>query len=388
MNNMSNDLYNEEIVLAHQYRLFPIETKFRQMNLKNFANAKHHQKKTSPPKQSFFRVVALFFYESYFEDLTEKEEEEKAFSKKKKISQYVVGANSEACHITNSICAERSAISQFTFLPIKRIDHIVIATDSDEPITPGVLCREYMASNDLISMDNTPIILSSSKCQHCNAKIDDILVRRYNNSGDSEFEIQNECCEGRKVHNFMRGPPVTIRDLYPHPSIYTCISSRQALKLGQMLKSSASKLLLDKKVLDALDSKLQETLVNSTDLKKSCVDLSIVNFNSHKIISLIEKAAERARISSNIDMMDNLHPIRYGAAFLHLSSDNAEIITSFEKKALEYGCTLDAVTQLVPFIIDNRIDSRESKEPFLIVQCDQFGICHAPFAKARCKYIH
>jgi hypothetical protein len=43
---------------------------------------------------------------------------------------------------------------------------------------------------------------------------------------------------------------------------------------------------------------------------------------------------------------------------------------------LEYGCTLDAVSQLAPHL-------QEDATPLLLVQADQYGIAHAPFAPAR-----
>lgn len=97
------------------------------------------------------------------------------------------------------------------------------------------------------------------------------------------------------------------------------------------------------------------------------------------------------------------------------------MFTACQKKALEYGCSLDAVTQLAPFLEDQRqlmhrysqtkpsssnvsssssissasfvafasylsIDesaTAKSNRPILLIQVDQFGIAHAPFAKAR-----
>ena len=73
--------------------------------------------------------------------------------------------------------------------------------------------------------------------------------------------------------------------------------------------------------------------------------------------------------------------------------NDGTISVSSQKKAAEYGCTLDAVTQLVPFIEQKQKqkESDHSKQknnkfpvrPFLLVQVDQFGIAHAPFAKGR-----
>ena len=55
---------------------------------------------------------------------------------------------------------------------------------------------------------------------------------------------------------------------------------------------------------------------------------------------------------------------------------------AYQKKALEYGCSLDAVTQLASSIEDK---GRElgAPQPVLLAQADQFGVLHAPFAPGR-----
>jgi hypothetical protein len=84
---------------------------------------------------------------------------------------------------------------------------------------------------------------------------------------------------------------------------------------------------------------------------------------------LLELAILEAR--SNIS---DLHPIHFGAAAIF---DDGTIVTTRQASALEYGCTLDAVSQLAPHFQD------QNGTPLLLVQADQFGIAHAPFAPAR-----
>lgn len=68
-----------------------------------------------------------------------------------------------------------------------------------------------------------------------------------------------------------------------------------------------------------------------------------------------------------------------------LFSDDTVSIAS-QKVAFEYGCTLDAVGQLAS-VIDKKairiVEEEEPCRPVLLVQCDQFGIAHAPFAQGR-----
>lgn len=73
-----------------------------------------------------------------------------------------------------------------------------------------------------------------------------------------------------------------------------------------------------------------------------------------------------------------LHPIKYGAAVFF---SDGSIAQAYQKQSQEYGCTLDAVTQLASFI-EHKIEGGRIR-PILLAQCDQFGIAHAPFAEAR-----
>ncbi len=58
----------------------------------------------------------------------------------------VHGTNSEPSFIGSSICAERSALVKLRFFASSSINKIIIVTDHNLPISPGLLCREYIAS--------------------------------------------------------------------------------------------------------------------------------------------------------------------------------------------------------------------------------------------------
>ena len=79
----------------------------------------------------------------------------------------------------------------------------------------------------------------------------------------------------------------------------------------------------------------------------------------------------------------HIHPIRYGAAVLF---NDGTVILASQKVALEYGCSLDAVGQLAS-AIDRKaniiLKDGHSCRPMMLVQCDQFGIAHPPFAQGR-----
>lgn len=57
------------------------------------------------------------------------------------------------------------------------------------------------------------------------------------------------------------------------------------------------------------------------------------------------------------------------------------IETCWQLKALEYGSTLDPVSQLL--VIMERVCDLQKESPQYIICVDQFGTIHAPFAQAR-----
>jgi len=59
---------------------------------------------------------------------------------------------------------------------------------------------------------------------------------------------------------------------------------------------------------------------------------------------------------------------------------NKKIKTAYQSKALEYGATLCPLIKLIAFIEKYK---QRGISPLLILQADQFGILHAPFANAR-----
>lgn len=91
------------------------------------------------------------------------------------------------------------------------------------------------------------------------------------------------------------------------------------------------------------------------------------------------ESQNRFRVLDNLDTTANrLLDLAIVEAKRSLSSTNEEIHPIyFGASALEYGCTLDAVTQLVPRLQD------KSQALILLVQADQYGIAHSPFAPAR-----
>ena len=276
----------------------------------------------SKPRQSSFRVLALLFYEipsSGDGDETTLVPAMPTFApwlahtSQDGKRTFVAGTNDEGGFIGGAICAERAAMVHFRFLPQFSITKVILSTDSVDPITPGLLCREFLAGHPTVPWD-TPII--SAGCEYMDY-------------------VAGECCEG--PCHVLPVFSTTLQDLYPFPSPYTRLTATQSVKLGEKYSNRAT---------DDLESLIE------VDSKR-----------------LLELAILEAR--SNIS---DLHPIQFGAAAIF---DDGTIVTTRQASALEYGCTLDAVSQLAPHFQD------QNGTPLLLVQADQYGIAHAPFAPAR-----
>jgi hypothetical protein len=452
-----------DILLAHKYRL----------SLK------------APPRQSCFRVVAVVFFSVVVNGELRSER------------YHVVGTNDEPHSIAGSICAERAALMQLRFIPnLESITKIVIVTDDADSVSPGMLCREFMASHDKIPWD-VPIILGRSVCKKCGFSITGNTCGDPTScfvDNDDLHEIQNNifamCSTGHEEskhkqyttpHNFL-GTTTTLRELFPYPSLYTRLSCREALQMGEKYfettQSSSPKrkkdvdsrnVLADRNndvsdeastgtsstgagsfrqdkfdlsmLADILEEEEAENVDSPTERKqpdvrkssfvspaqmkssmthslKTTIDFmrqlqedSSNNTSQHDTAgvgvvpdSLDRLTASKIRISSRLKPSQrrekllkfateatvfesqhqrNVHPIRYGAAVLF--SDNSVSIAS-QKVAIEYGCTLDAVGQLATIIDKKALQLDEETpgiRPILLVQCDQFGIAHPPFAQGR-----
>ena len=90
------------------------------------------------------------------------------------------------------------------------------------------------------------------------------------------------------------------------------------------------------------------------------------------------KTAWRAAVAAcSDDQRRELHPISFGAACVLA---DGSVATAWQKKALEYSCSLDAICQLAPAIEAAR---KRGVAPLVLCMADHFGVLHAPFAPAR-----
>jgi cytidine deaminase len=304
-----------------------------------------------PPLQSNFRVVCLMVLQ-----------ETDGSASKPKVST-IWGTNDEPSPwMGGALCAERSAFLQLRVqerdLSIKspstkstrKVQSLYIVSDAEIPITPGVLCREYMMGSHYVDPDRTRFIMQSS--------------------------VANDA------------PVLTsLTRLYPYPCIYKRKTSKQACTLGSQLASTIDWTGLDSAVLTAAGLKVEDlqNLVKAAHAASAWDEpdsLHPVRYGAAALVRRVDSASANT---------PSLH-----------------IVSTCQCKAVEYGGTLDAVGQLASLLrqesqvsvnngaeinaesaeqsdaISGESDKADNKKNVVaIAMVDQFGIPHAPFAPGR-----
>jgi len=378
-NLLSDEDWNDAL-LAHQYRLaLP-----------------------SSPTQSNFRVVALLFYKETTRDSNASHlppwvRQVNVDPTTGQHRSFIVGTNDEPGYMGGAICAERAAMVQLRFVPSFQITKLVIATDCETvPISPGMLCREFLAGHgDSVPWD-LKVISTGSMCTLCHRKDGDIVPplqwgKTYQNSSSSNSNNYSSntsndmpCCgvNGRAEHS-LPTLRTTIAELYPFPSPYTRLTAPQSVALGTCYATSPYRTL-----------HLQSLNGTSTSTGTGTITSIAPLTFAKRLLTLAVSEAERS--ATNEAGREN-HPIHFGAAVMF---GDGSISTSHQSSALEYGCSLDAVSQLVPYIEDKQNQQQQQQHqqqhqqeksgvdaadaaPVWIVQADQYGVAHSPFAPAR-----
>jgi hypothetical protein len=158
-------------------------------------------------------------------------------------------------------------------------------------------------------------------------------------------------CVGEIIHSCKLG------QLYPHPYVYRHLQRDEILDFATTYSASLK-----------------------------CQDECHCNDELHRLHC-------RAMSVIKYDDATTLHPLQFAAAVMYA---NGDIEVTWMLKALEYGNTLDPVSQLVVGMerrrvgllsraneCDGSVPDVSSTTPKYIVMTDQFGVCHAPFAMAR-----
>ncbi|CAM9873115.1 unnamed protein product [Chrysoparadoxa australica] len=258
---------------------------------KQLVQQAHSLRESLPaPHQSNFRVVALLVYQD-----------------KEKGWQIVSGTNSEPAFIGGSICAERAAMCKLReqVKDFSDVSKVVVVSDAPGAISPGTLCREFLATH---LDESVGVVMGGS---------------------------------------VSKDPTVSaVGALYPHPCIYGAKPRSEQVRFGFVFSQEAQKLEEAGEIIPGYGAAILE-------------------------------AYDLAQQATGKDKLDSIHPVRYAAAAVF---EDGSIEVTHQLKAIEYGSTLDPVVQLLPTLEKKREDG---VKPVGLLQVDQFGNCHAPFAMAR-----
>ena len=307
--------------------------------LVNMANKARLSLPSAPPS-SIFRVYALLVVNATVE-------------RGERRCVLVHGTNTESrSFIGASICAERAALTQLRFLRDPTIERVIVVTDNEEPISPGLLCREYLSS---LADLNTTVVMAG--------------------------------CDGGKSIT-----KCTLGELYPFPLIYRRSDRTSVMTDAQLYASTIAKRGIAVESIKIFLAHLEDLQVGASKVFKAAFE------------------------HTQHDAADLLHPLRLAAALMF---DNGTIEAAVQLKGLEYGCTLDPVSQLLremrkhqilcapctptsssssslpptPFTHSSSPPSSSSSsssldasyciKPAVLIMVDQFGVCHAPNGQSR-----
>ncbi|KAL7564682.1 hypothetical protein ACA910_021237 [Epithemia clementina (nom. ined.)] len=388
----------------------------------------------SKPRLSDFRVVALLLV--VLDDDNDRNE-----------IMVIPGANDEpGPFLGGAICAERAAFLQLrawwlwrqqqqqhqpqpsSALALRaptanppKVDRIYIVSDAQtEPLPPGLLCREYMYGHEATTPETVVIMQSST-------------------SSTTTIATTASSSSSSNDRNHQKILKLSLRELYPYPSIYMGWSTRQQQLFGQAVVSAATAAstaaassyhgVVDDQPRKIRHPRLPNLPLPTTLTMTTTTDTEIypsITSQEQQVVAavhpnVLHQVLVAACAAAQDDHRDEVHPIRYGAAAAiwipeqtpqrpnHNNKDGTSnlgefrIVSACQQKALEYGATQDAVCQLLPQLL-LRVLPKEQQSPqqaegghdptrekpnsnltipHVLVQVDQYGIPHAPFAAAR-----
>lgn len=87
------------------------------------------------------------------------------------------GTNGEQGYIGGAICAERAALLQLGHHKDPKIKKVIVTTDSESPIAPGVLCREYLLSH--ASPDTVVVMANGESTRVSRATLQELYPCQY-----------------------------------------------------------------------------------------------------------------------------------------------------------------------------------------------------------------
>lgn len=276
--------------------------------------------------------------------------------------RYLTGVNSETCVLPSAICAERTALLQLRLSPhgYRRISTIYITATAPGPISPGMLCREFMQE---YTVPSTRIFLFSPSFTA--DSIENIVPSTV---GTLEYDSQTGTYEIPKDKWVCIAG---IGKLYPYPPLYHKVARDNLVTFGNNYSVT----------MKPFNHTFAEQCLNqSIHLNES------VTIDRSKLIELLVNLYKTVRtVAAESTPADQLYPIHRAAGIIF---SDGSIIHCREQKCLEYGCTRDAIvglSHLVTMHTSTTTNYRNQRivQPLVLIQTDQFGICTAPAAAPR-----
>lgn len=314
---------------------------------------------------------------------------------KKNPIRFLFGTNIETGSLCCGVCAEKCALSQLRVVdPSAKILQVAIVTDApgNMLVTPGPTCREFMIQNFNIAEDNVPIILGGGYCATTG------------------------------IHHVVK--TVNLRELWPFPNLYDRIPRAEVeAKAGKLGKLANILCFADpnhRLLYDAALAYLREKILTNPR-KKTHTQGHPVLYLAAAQVELERKTdcqsmppaspcffavqAQAKEYPATVDAVSRVMPlIEHHIEAVsdvyakHPSSLFADMNGTKKRKVesgLEYmnpvgtaeGSTVAAPTnsedfEYLPSDAVSIVDLSFIRS-VLILQIDQFGICHAPFAHAR-----
>jgi cytidine deaminase len=249
---------------------------------------------------------------------------------------HVVGHNSEVAppSLHGAICAERAALLYALGQNMRSVERLYIVSDSPQPIPPGNLCREFLCEHAALG---TPII-SAAEAEE-------------GGSGSSSGTY-------RVARN-------TLGSLYPFPPLLARVPRAQAVAQARRLARSAP---------------AASTIFSGAGAGRSGGGAWPWPASAEACAALLRAVHGLAR-RRDVEgaAFGAVHPLSIAAGLLW-ADGRTEL--ALQRKALEYGCSADAVLQLCAGAIASH-EQQGAPPPVLLMQADQCGLLHAPSASAR-----
>jgi hypothetical protein len=300
----------------------------------------------------------------------------------------VHGTNSEVSLFTQSICAERSALMALRARDdFARITAVYVVSDAPVPLSPGLLCREFLA--EFIS-PYTPIVIAS-------------LVPAGTAAAPANHTLHSHAASGLTfIARVMR-----LHWLYPHPSLYQTLW-RQPAALAAAKTVNAACLPFTAAADADAGAAVAGTAVTATEaaffsaagvsafLQQRPL-LAAAAPHASAALAAAPAAAARARALAAAAARADGGAIAAIALVGCAVLPSGAIVTALQRKALEMGHSLDAGIALYAAVQQQQllergeahasnaadVSAEPGPAPILLLLSDESGALHAPSSAAR-----